>query len=177
MFFCFFLALFIYFCCFFIFPLFHVFIFSFFHLHIFDTFFLFSFLTLFSLFFLVQFFHLLFLFLFLFFFFGCSKSVFWASIASRILKTFKKKNLSRRSQRGTSFPFLHLFHFFIFPIFCFSSKMCFFFFSKKNPLPAFKSGFNKICFLRSRCSMEMWCRDDTGRASWDWVGPPAWGRA
>ena len=25
--------------------------------------------------------------------------------------------------------------------------------------------------------MEMWCLDDTGRDSWDWVGPPAWGRA
>ena len=25
--------------------------------------------------------------------------------------------------------------------------------------------------------MEMWCPDDTGRDSWDWVGPPAWGRA
>ena len=25
--------------------------------------------------------------------------------------------------------------------------------------------------------MEMWCRDDMGRESWDWVGPPAWGRA
>ena len=33
------------------------------------------------------------------------------------------------------------------------------------------------CFLRSRCSMEMWCPDDTGRDGWDWVGPPAWGRA
>ena len=33
------------------------------------------------------------------------------------------------------------------------------------------------CFLRSRCSMEMWCPDDTGRDIWDWVGPPAWGRA
>ena len=25
--------------------------------------------------------------------------------------------------------------------------------------------------------MEMWCPDDTGRDSWDWVGPPAWERA
>ena len=25
--------------------------------------------------------------------------------------------------------------------------------------------------------MEMWCPDDTGRDSWDWVGPPAWVRA
>ena len=33
------------------------------------------------------------------------------------------------------------------------------------------------CFLRSRCSVEMWCPDDIGRDSWDWVGPPAWGRA
>ena len=33
------------------------------------------------------------------------------------------------------------------------------------------------CFLRSRCSMEMWCPDDMGRDSWDWVGPPAWVRA
>ena len=24
--------------------------------------------------------------------------------------------------------------------------------------------------------MEMWCHDDIGRDSWDWVGPPAWGR-
>ena len=33
------------------------------------------------------------------------------------------------------------------------------------------------CFLRSRCSMEMWCPDDKERDSWDWVGPPAWVRA
>ena len=38
-----------------------------------------------------------------------------------------------------------------------------------------ESEFN--CFLHSRCSMEMWCPDDTGRDSWDWVGPPAWRRA
>ena len=39
-------------------------------------------------------------------------------------------------------------------------------------LLALVSEFN--CFLRSRCSMETWCPDDTGRDSWDWV---AWGRA
>ena len=50
---------------------------------------------------------------------------------------------------------------------CISSK-CFL-------LLALVSEFN--CFLRSRCSMEMWCTDDIGRDSWDWVGPPAWGRA
>ena len=42
-------------------------------------------------------------------------------------------------------------------------------------LLALVSEFN--CFLRSRCSMEMWCPDDIGRDSWDWVGPPAWVRA
>ena len=42
---------------------------------------------------------------------------------------------------------------------------------------AFVSGFNYRCFLRSRCSMEMWCPDDIGRDSWDWVGPPIWERA
>ena len=25
--------------------------------------------------------------------------------------------------------------------------------------------------------MEMWCPDDIGRDSWDWVGPPAWVRS
>ena len=42
-------------------------------------------------------------------------------------------------------------------------------------LLALVSEFN--CFLRCRCSMEMWCPDDIGRDSWDWVGPPAWVRA
>ena len=42
-------------------------------------------------------------------------------------------------------------------------------------LLALVSEFN--CFLRSRCSMEMWCPDDIGRESWDQVGPPALGRA
>ena len=48
---------------------------------------------------------------------------------------------------------------------------------KKVSLLASVSGFNKRCFLRSRCSMEMWCPDDIGRENWDWVGPPAWERA
>ena len=39
-------------------------------------------------------------------------------------------------------------------------------------LLALVSEFN--CFLGSRCSMEMWCPDDIGRDSWDWVGLPAW---
>ena len=29
-----------------------------------------------------------------------------------------------------------------------------------------------MCFLRSRCSMEMWCPDDTGRDSFGWLLPP-----
>ena len=32
------------------------------------------------------------------------------------------------------------------------------------------------CFLHSRCPVEMWCPDDIGPDSWDWVGPPAWRR-
>ena len=41
---------------------------------------------------------------------------------------------------------------------------------------AFVLGFKNVS-LRSRCSMEMWCPDDIGRDSWDWVGPPPWERA
>ena len=68
--------------------------------------------------------------------------------------------------------FIFFFHFFrrksfFFSFFCISFKYFF--------LLALVSEFN--CFLRSRCSMEMWCPDDIGRDSWDWVGPPAWGRA
>ena len=38
------------------------------------------------------------------------------------------------------------------------------------PLPAFVSGFNKICFLRSRCSMELWCLDDgAGQLGLGWA--------
>ena len=58
------------------------------------------------------------------------------------------------------FPFSFLFKKNVFLYFCFL---------------ALTSEFN--CFLRSRCSMEMWCPDDTRRDSWDGVGPPAWGRA
>ena len=78
--------------------------------------------------------------------------------------------------------FLHLLIFFMFFIFFFHflrRKSLFFFFScisfKYFFLLALVSEFNS--FLRSRCSMEMWCPHDIGRDSWDWVGPPAWGRA
>ena len=67
------------------------------------------------------------------------------------------------------FDFLNVF--FIF----FEEKISSFLFScfsfKYVLLLALVSEFN--CFLRSRCSMEMWCPDDIGRDSWDWVGPPA----
>ena len=77
-------------------------------------------------------------------------------------------------------PFLHVFHFFcfVFPIFCcFFLKNVFLLFFENMPLLAFVSGKNKRCFLRCRCSMEMWCLDDIVRDSWDWVGPPTWVRA
>ena len=74
-----------------------------------------------------------------------------------------------------SFLFFHLFHF------CFSWKKCvssFLLFSfNYGSLLASVSEFNCRCFLRCRWSMEMWCPDDIGRESWDWVGPPIWERA
>ena len=45
---------------------------------------------------------------------------------------------------------------------------------KHVSLLASVSQFNHRCFLRSRCSMEMWCPDDIGRDSWDWVWSPTW---
>ena len=79
--------------------------------------------------------------------------------------------------------FLHFFYFLMFFIFLvqffLKKKISSFLFScisfKYVLLLALVSEFN--CFLRSRCSMEMWCPDDIGRDSWDWVGPPAWVRA
>ena len=89
------------------------------------------------------------------------------------------------------FSFFHFFcsflHFLIFSCFSFSffifseEKVSSFLFScisfKYVSLLATASAFNHICFLRSRCSREMWCPDDKGRDSWGWVGPPAWERA
>ena len=73
---------------------------------------------------------------------------------------------------GFSMFFIFFFHFS-------EEKVSSFLFScisfKYFSLLALVSEFN--CFLRSRCSMEMWCPDDIGRDSWDWVGPPAWERA
>ena len=75
------------------------------------------------------------------------------------------------------FDFLMLFTFFfhLVPKKKVSSFLCSCISFKYFLLLALVSEFN--CFLRSRCSMEMWCPHDIGRDSWDWVGPPAWGRA
>ena len=76
------------------------------------------------------------------------------------------------------------FYFFHFSLFLFMSSffdflMFFIFFLlvflSNFFLLALVSEFN--CFLRSRCFMKMRCPDDIGRGRWNWVGPPAWGRA
>ena len=73
------------------------------------------------------------------------------------------------------FLFFNVFHFFIFSKEKVSSFLLSCISFKYVLLLALVSEFN--CFLRSRCSMEMWSPDDIGRDSWDWVGPPAWERA
>ena len=78
------------------------------------------------------------------------------------------------------FHFLIFLMYFIFPCsFFLKKKVSSFLFScisfKYTLLLVLVSEFN--CFLRSRCSVEMWCPANMGRESWDWVGPPAWGRA
>ena len=68
------------------------------------------------------------------------------------------------------FDFFNVFHF-LFSFFPKKKFLLFFFLvflSNIFFLLALVSEFN--CFLGSRCSMEMWCPDDTGRDSWDWVG-------
>ena len=69
------------------------------------------------------------------------------------------------------FFFFHFPNFSVFPVFL---KKCVFFLnlSMYMPLLAFVLQFTKRCFLHSRCFKEMWCLDDIGRDSWDWVGPP-----
>ena len=68
--------------------------------------------------------------------------------------------------------------FFIFFSFFLRKKFLLFFFLVflSNMFHCWKLASEFNCFLRSRCSMEMWCPDDIGRDSWDWVGPLAWGR-
>ena len=94
---------------------------------------------------------------------------------------------------GPSFPFFSTFFlpffFFFLSFLAFYFSFSFFIYSEEKVssflfscisfkyflLLALVPEFN--CFLRSRCSMEMWCPDDKRRDGWDWVGPPAWGRA
>ena len=68
----------------------------------------------------------------------------------------------------SSFFFLLSFFFFLFFSFCFLLLFFFSFFFFPFPFSLFPfllfvSGFNKRCFLRSRCSMEMRCLYDIGR--------------
>ena len=132
----------------------------------------------------------------LFVFVGCSKSDFLgASISLRFLSTVLNVKIqffgtSRRGEGGThlgplflffllfSSPVVSFFFLFIF-FFIFQKKKFLLFLSscisfKYVSLLALVSEFN--CFLRSRCSMEMWCPDDLGRDGWDWVGPLTWER-
>ena len=150
----------------------------------------------FSLFF--HFFIFLFSFSFIFFHFvGCSKSgINFVTIS--IDSSYVKNQFWGPSRVFLFFllfcsPFSCFFHFshFLFFIFCFVHVFhfpCSFFLKQKVSsflfscvsfkyvlLLALASEFN--CFLRGRCSMEMWYPDDIGRDSWDWVGPPAWERA
>ena len=117
-------------------------------------------------------------FFFSFFLFWIARNSFFSPLASRFLVTFlSKRNIflsRRRVPLWPSFPSWIFLFFFIF-----SQESFFFLFSCISftyfVLLALVSEFN--CFLRSRCSMEMWCPDDIGRDSWDWVGPLAWERA
>ena len=131
------------------------------------------------------FFFFLFLFFFFFFFFfllGAQNLIFLGinfvtiSLNISLKKTFFGP--SRRVQQ----PFQAFFSFFFllfFPPVLFLGSCSSFLFSASFEnvflylffsFPAFVSG-------RCRCSMEIWCLDDIGRDSWDWVGPPAWERA
>ena len=101
---------------------------------------------------------------------------------------FSKNQFSEPSRAVPLDPF---FLFFLLSIFLFYLIIFFFFFIfLKNTVSSFLFSCLSFiyflllalvsefyCFLRSRCSMEKWCPDDIGRDSWDWVGPPAWGRA
>ena len=160
----FFFFFFIIFLHFFVFSHFFIFFIFFHFVHVLQFFFFFIpfiFLSFFLLFLLI--FPCSFISFFLFFFFcffhflfvGGSKSDFFfvPQFRNDFSSHFLLKNHFFGPSRG-EYPLRPLFSFFL----------------------AFVSRFNKRCFLRNRCSMEMWCLSDTGRDSWDWVGPPAWGR-
>ena len=189
---------------FFMFSFFHVS--SFCHFFIFSVFFFFHFSSRFFTLhdphfssFTFIFFHFLsfsFIFCFFFFFFllffflsEAQKYFFGPQFRCDISSPFQKKNFSAPLFLFF-FPFFHPFSYFFFFFFFLFLVLFFHSFEKKlffylfffsfcicRFLPSFNLEFNKRCFLRSRCSMDMWCPDDIGRYSWDWVGPPAWERA
>ena len=153
--------------------------FMFFHFHSCSFFFFFFFFNMFflvfSCFFFLFFFCFFSVFLFLFLFAGAQNLIF---LGPRFRSDFSEHSLTQKSifrpvsgegEGNGDTPLRPLFLFFLlFFSFFFSLVSFFFFFS----FPAFLSGFNKRCFLRSRCSMEMWCLDNIGRDSWDRVGRP-----
>ena len=97
----------------------------------------------------------------------------WLPLARRRLQGPKEPAKGPACARGGS-P--RLFLLLLFLLFCLSFfRFLFFYYYKKLFFRKkfIASEFNKTCFLRGRCSMEMWCPDDTGRDSWVWVGPPA----
>ena len=119
-------------------------------------------------------------------FLGSSKSVFFFGLnCFKISCNISFKNFE--PSRGvpphpfeSSFPFfllfsrfsflflsfiLQFFKFFSFLAKCVSSFFLLLFFFLIMSLVACVLGFKKRCFLRSRCSMEMWCPDDIGRES------------
>ena len=120
---------------------------------------------------------------------GCSKSDFFFGLSC--LHFLCQKSFFEPS-RGVPlwplFSFFSLVYIFLKKFFLMFFIFFFHFFSRKSFFFSFFLYFFQMysiagisirvyCFLRSRCSMEMWCPDDIGRDSWDWVGPPAWERA
>ena len=129
-----------------------------------------------------SFFHILFLFLFFFFFQSseptpkpetkrrtvptvkitisfCENSIFWVSV-DRGERRSGKAHLRVTARPWLNAPAI--------PLFLVEQKVSsFVFFSclsfKHISLLALVSEFNCRCFLRGRCSMEMWCPDEIGR--------------
>ena len=92
-----------------------------------------------------------------------------------VVFSFENSTFGPRWTMGLGTAFMFFTSLFSFPLSIFEQS-CFLFlvFLSIFSLLALLSEFNCGCFLRCRCFMEMWCPDDIGRDSWDWVGPPAW---
>ena len=141
--------------------------FAFFHFFFYHFFFFFSVLFQSSMFFFISFFH------FSFFTFSLWKS--WAilRVKTKQLEIFRGFAFFHFS--SCFFIFFMFFFFFFFLRFFFS--FIFLPFQKYFIARHQYQSFTCRCFLRCRCSMEMWCSGDKGRESWGWVGPPAEERA